>query len=62
MSNPKKLKINNPIISNEDLDKIKLVKHKDFKSFTIPVLYDLNKGHNGIEQSLEKIVNEIKLK
>ena len=58
----KKLKINNPIISNEDLDKIKFVKHKDFKSFTIPVLYDLNKGHNGIEQSLEKIVNEIEKK
>ena len=58
----KKLKINNPIISNEDLDKIKFVKHKDFKSFTIPALYNLNKGHNGIEQSLEKIVNEIEKK
>ena len=38
------------------------MKHKDFKSFTIPALYDLNKGHNGIEQSLEKIVNEIEKK
>ena len=37
----KKLKINNPIISNEDLDKIKFIKNKDFKSASISALYDL---------------------
>ena len=30
----KKLKINNPIISNEDLDKIKFIKNKNFKLLT----------------------------
>ena len=52
----KKLKINNPIISNEDLDKIKFIKNKDFKSASISALYDLSKGHNGIEEALDKMV------
>ena len=52
----KKLKINNPIISNEDLDKIKFIKSKDFKSASISALYDLSKGHNGIEEALDKMV------
>ena len=58
----KKLKINNPIISNEDLDKIKYIKHDDFKSCSIPALYKLSKGHNGIEEALEKIVSTIEKK
>ena len=52
----KKLKINNPIISNEDLDKIKFIKSKDFKTASISALYDISKGHNGIEQALDKMV------
>ena len=31
----KKLRIQNPIISNEDLDKIKFIKHKDFISASV---------------------------
>ena len=58
----KKLKINNPIISNEDLDKIKYIKHDDFKACSIPALYKLSKGHNGIEEALEKIVSTIEKK
>ena len=50
----KKLKINNPIISNEDLDKIKYIKHKDFRAASIKALYKLSKGHNGLEEALEK--------
>ena len=52
----KKLKISNPIISNEDLDKIKFIKNQDFKSASISALYDLSKGHNGIEEALDKMV------
>ena len=52
----KKLKINNPIISNEDLDKIKFIKSKDFKTSSISALYDISKGHNGIEEALDKMV------
>ncbi len=51
--------IKNPIISNEDLDKIKYINHKNFKASSIKCLYEFKKGHNGIEEALDKIVLEI---
>ena len=53
------LTIRNPIISNEDLDKIKYINHKNFKSSSIKCLYEFKKGHNGIEEALDKIILEI---
>ena len=47
----KKLKINNPIISNEDLDKIKYIKHKDFKAASVKALYKINKGRLSIQNT-----------
>jgi len=58
----KKLKIQNPIISNEDLDKIKFINHKDFKTFSVSALYKLKEGHNGIEKALETMVNKVSKK
>ena len=55
----KKLKINNPIISNEDLDKIKFIKNKNFKTASVNALYDVIKGHNGIEEALDKMVKDV---
>ena len=52
----KKLKIQNPVISNEDLDKIRNINHADFKSVTISTLYEIEKGVNGLERGLEKCV------
>ena len=52
----KKLKIQNPVISNEDLDKIRNIHHPDFKSVTISTLYEIKKGVNGLERALEKSV------
>ena len=53
------LNINNPIISNEDLDKIKYINHEKFESKSIECLYEFKKGHNGIEESLDEIVLKI---
>jgi len=55
----KKLSIQNPIISNEDLDKIKFIKNDHFKSFTVPALYNINSGLNGLEDALDSIVKSI---
>ncbi|MEZ7513660.1 glutamate synthase large subunit [Flavobacterium frigidarium] len=52
----KKLKIQNPVISKEDLDKIKNIDHPDFKSVSISTLYKIEKGVNGLERALEKCV------
>jgi len=52
----KKLRIQNPVISNDDLDKIKNLEHPDFKSAVIPILYPISKGVNGLEQALEDLL------
>ena len=55
----KKLCIQNPIISNEDLVKIKELDRKDFMAASISTLYEVNNGLNGLEDALEDIINEV---
>jgi glutamate synthase (ferredoxin) len=43
-----KVKIQNPVISKEDLDKVRNIDHPDFKSQTISTLYEIEKGVNGL--------------
>jgi len=53
----RKLKIQNPVISKEDLDKIKNYDASpDYKVLSIPILYNINKGHNGLEEALDSIL------
>jgi len=54
--NCKKLKIQNPVISNDDLDKIKNIDHPDFKTCIIPMLYYIKRGLNALEKELDNIV------
>ena len=56
----KKLKIQNPVISNEDLDKIKYIDYPGFKAKSISMLYSAEKGMNGLEDRLEEMIVEIK--
>ncbi len=55
----KKLKIKNPVISKQDLDKIKSYENPDFKITSFPILYEINKGHNGLEEALQILLNDI---
>ena len=55
----KKMFIKNPVISNEDLDKIKYIEHKDFKTTSIEVLYKINDGIKGIKKSLNEIISKV---
>ena len=57
----KKLKIQNPVISNDDLDKIKNIDHPDYKAIEIPMLYDIKRGLNSLEKALEQIVEKASL-
>ncbi|WP_369047657.1 glutamate synthase large subunit [Tenacibaculum sp. UWU-22] len=52
----KKLRIQNPVISNDDLDKIKNITHPDFKTVSIPILYPISRGVNGLEKALDDIL------
>lgn len=53
----KKLKIQNPVISKQDLDKIKSYKNPNFNIAEIPMTYDVYRGHNGLEDALEKMLH-----
>jgi glutamate synthase (NADPH) large chain len=55
----KKLRIQNPVISNDDLEKIRNISIGDFKAETIEILYKKEKGLNGLENALEDIINQI---
>ncbi|MCD6597050.1 MAG: glutamate synthase subunit alpha, partial [Bacteroidales bacterium] len=54
----KKLKIQNPVISSGDLDKIKNIDHPDFKACEIEMLYPIKRGLNALEKGLENIVSK----
>ena len=55
----RKLKIQNPVISKEDLDKIKNYDASpDYKVVSIPTLYEIERGHNGLEDALQSILNQ----
>lgn len=55
----RKLKIQNPVISKEDLDKIKNYDASpDYKVVSISMLYEINKGHNGLEEALDGILQQ----
>ncbi|MGC6478886.1 MAG: glutamate synthase large subunit [Flavobacteriaceae bacterium] len=54
----KKLRIQNPVISNEDLDKIKYIEHADFKAASISTLYTIDQGLNGLEKALDQMVTD----
>ncbi len=56
----RKLKIQNPVISKEDLDKIKNYDvSPDYKVVSIAMLYKVERGHNGLEEALEDILSQV---
>ncbi|MDO6738860.1 glutamate synthase large subunit [Wenyingzhuangia sp. 2_MG-2023] len=54
-----KLRIQNPVISNNDLEKIRNINIDGFKAATIEMLYDKIKGMNGLEDGLDEIITQI---
>ena len=55
----RKLRIQNPVISNEDLDKIRFIDRPGFKAASVSALYRVEKGLNGMEERLEEMIDEI---
>ena len=55
----RKLRIQNPVISNADLEKIRSIDIESFKAETIQILYTKSKGLNGLEDALDKIVIQV---
>ncbi|GAA4233338.1 glutamate synthase large subunit [Postechiella marina] len=55
----RKLKIQNPVISNADLEKIRNISVESFKAETIEILYKKDRGLNGLEDALDDIIVQI---
>ena len=55
----RKLRIQNPVISNADLEKIRNINIESFKAETIEILYPKAKGLNGLEDALDAIIVQI---
>ena len=55
----RKLRIQNPVISNADLEKIRSINIESFKAETIQILYPKSEGLNGLENALEAIVIQV---
>ncbi|HRH98637.1 MAG TPA: glutamate synthase large subunit, partial [Prosthecobacter sp.] len=49
------IELKTPVLSNEDLAKLKSVAEGQFKSATIDILFDPKKGAAGMEKAMEKI-------
>ena len=55
----RKLRIQNPVLSNADLEKIRNISIDGFKAETIEILYEKEKGLNGLEDALDDIIIQI---
>ncbi len=55
----RKLRIQNPVISNADLEKIRTINIESFKAETIHMLYPKSQGLNGLEDALEDIIKQV---
>lgn len=54
----RKLKIANPVISKRDLQKIKNITADGLRAQTVPILYPIKRGVNGLELALNQMVVE----
>ncbi|EAR12229.1 Large subunit of NADH-dependent glutamate synthase [Polaribacter irgensii 23-P] len=55
----RKLRIQNPVISNKDLERIRNINVESFKAETVEILYKKAEGLNGLENALDNIVIQI---
>jgi glutamate synthase (NADPH) large chain len=55
----RKLRIQNPVISNGDLEKIRTISIDNFKAETFGILYPKLEGMNGLENALDAIIVQI---
>ena len=49
------IELKSPILSNEELAKLKFLTQDDFKSVTIPILFDPKLGAPGLERAMEEV-------
>lgn len=53
--NCRQLKVNSPVLDNEQLAKLRYIKEDGFKSITLPILYNPEKGGKGLEAAMDEL-------
>ncbi|MEM7008395.1 MAG: glutamate synthase large subunit [Thermodesulfobacteriota bacterium] len=53
--NCRKIRLNDPVLTNQDLNKIKSLDSGNFKSETLPILFKIADGSTGLESALEEL-------
>ena len=53
--NCRRLKIDRPVLTDEELDKIRLIQERDFKAVTIPIFYKVKDDGKGIDNAMQDI-------
>ncbi len=51
----RQIKLNSPILTNEEFEKLRMVAHKDFKSVVLPILYNAKGGGRALDAALSKM-------
>jgi glutamate synthase (ferredoxin) len=52
------IKLKHPILTNEELEKLRVLDGKPFKAVTLPILFKAAEGVNGLESALDKLFAE----
>ena len=56
--NCRRIRIPHPILTNEDLEKIRGIDKPGFKALTLPIFYDVDKGGKGIETTMQDLYRQ----
>ncbi|MGM0545810.1 MAG: glutamate synthase large subunit [Bacteroidota bacterium] len=51
----RQIRLEHPILKNAELEKIKTIDKPGFKSKTLPILFDVDEGGDGLEQALDTL-------
>jgi len=52
------LKLSRPILTNDDLDKLKASAKEEFRTVTVPITFPISEGEEGVRRALEKCFKE----
>ena len=55
----KVVELSSPIISNVDLDNLKNLSYKGFRTITLDITYQVNEGAEGLEKAIDKLCQEV---
>src|SRR5688500_19595593 len=52
------IKLKYPVISNEELEKLREVAAGDLRAVTLPMLFSVGEGEDGLKAALESLMNK----